>query len=331
MSKIEEKIREQFGEVLLSADEFAKDEQVIIPTTPKLDVILGGGIPEGSFCIITGPPKGGKSSFAIHIAGNAQKYDSSFGKRKVFYLDIEGRIKRRDLFNNVILNTDNDKFRLIRSTPGHILTGDEFIDIGEQLIKSEPGCIFIFDSFSAICTSGESTADIKERYRADSPLLLARFCRRISQVVSINKSIVIGITHIIANQAGQGPRASKWIEASGRKLQYQADVKLRLAYFLPWKTGESQIGQEVFWDCETTPLGTAGMSTNSFLRYGHGFDEYKEICDLGCDLGIVQKNGAWYIYEEEKYHGAEKFLNMLRESRKEFDKLRDKINTFFKS
>lgn len=316
---VEDLITKKFGDgILVGGSSVIDTKHKIIPVSPGLDIILGGGIPEGSFVIKTGSPKLGKTSMCLHFAGNAQnpEYKCDIGRnegRHVYFFDIEGRLKGRDLKGIRHLDTSPERFTVIKSIPGRILTGEDFIDIAETLINERPGDIFILDSFSALCTSGERKADIGDRYRADAPLLLARFCRRISNVIPIHKSLVLGVTHVIANQ---GMGVSKWLEASGRKLQYQTDVKLRATHCSDWMVGENKIGQDVHWVCETSALncGPGGKFTSK-LRYGYGIDTEAETLSLAVDLGLVKKGGAWFTMpDESKHQGAEKAAEYLKDN-----------------
>lgn len=330
---IENAIIKDFGAVFMPADRLKEKPPVVIPTTPSMDIMLGGGIPDGSFVVVSGPPGLGKSAFSLHVAGNAQKLDSEFGPRKVFYFDIEGRIKERDLFSNHNLDTSEDKFRLIKSSTEKIIDGEEFMDIGERLVRHKRGCVFIFDSLSALCTRARYEGEIGDRFRDDTPLLLSNFCKRIAQIIPVNKSIVIGITHRIANQ---GPGMSKWTEASGQKIQYQADVKIKGTHATDWMSGDAQIGQDVFWECEKAALRGPGGKATSKLRYKHGFDEEAELALQGIELGFIKKNGAWYVLppdengvEPPKLNGQEKLANYIRENERVQLWIRQKLREIY--
>lgn len=324
---IEDKIIKEFGDCIKNADYVKNLRHEVIPTTPKMDIMLGGGVPTGSFVVITGPPKVGKSSCALQIASNAQKIKSEWGDRCIFYFDIEGRIKSRDLFGIKGLDLSDDKFKLIQSSPGHILWGDSFIDIAEKLIHNKPGCVFILDSFSALCTQSRAEADIKDRFRDDAPLLLGSFCKRISQIIPINQSIVIGITHLIANQGGIGH--SPWLEASGRKIQYQADIKLKATHSAVWKESETIVGLESHWECGTSAIGPPGGKTTTWLRFGEGFDTIRESIEIAIDLGFIKKTGAWFEYEKDKAQGIEKLRQFFVEKPESFADLQNKIKSIF--
>jgi RecA/RadA recombinase len=282
---LENGLLEKYSDIITDASYVKSTRKTIIPTTPKIDLILDGGIPEGSFVTLTGGPGLGKSSLALKIASEAQKIESDWGQRIVFYSDVEGRIKERDLYKTSYLDLDPDKFKLIQSKPGKILNGEDFLNINTEFINGFPGCVFIIDSFSALCSDERYKHEGNTRIRDNVPLLLSHFCKTIAQVIPINKCIVIGITHQIANQ-GTGLR--KWVEASGEKIKYQADVKLKGQYFTSWLSGEDVVGQQIFWECEKSALGGPGRKMDSWLRYGYGFDEIKEIMDLAAGCNILK-------------------------------------------
>src|SRR6185369_7954439 len=98
----------------------------------------------------------------------------------------------------------------------------------DLIIKNEPGAVVIIDSFSALCTEAENLGSMDEQQRADGPKLLAKFCRKVANVVPINQIILIGITHIMANPSGYGNPIS---EKSGNALKFQSDVKLHIKKF----------------------------------------------------------------------------------------------------
>ena len=328
-NNIEESIIKNFGEVIEQASFLSQRRNKIINVSPNLDVALGGGIPEGSFALIAGKHSYGKSSLALQIAANAQKIDSDFGQRDVYYFDIEGRLKDRDLKGQGKLDFSPERFKIICSKEGNILSGEDFLSIGEQLISTKRGAVFIFDSFSAICTSGRMEAKMGDRYRDDAPLLLSHFCKRISQIIPVNKSIVIGINHIIANQ-GMGHKL--WLEASGQKVQYQADVKMIATYTKAWEINDKQVGNLVHWNIEKTALGTPpAADVETWLRFGYGYDEFKETVDLAIGCGEVMRSGSWVsISDPDEYctlkcQGIDNFVNELSNKPEIFEKMRKNV------
>jgi|TARA_R110002110_G_scaffold381545_1_gene592441 recombination protein RecA len=311
ISAIEKDIIKEFGEgVIRSGSSVIDSELLVVPISPALDLVLGGGIPEGSFVTFTGHPKCGKTTTSLHFAAKCQRPENS-GElcpdgREVFFFNIEGRLKKRDL--EAISGLDLDRFHVIGSEPGKILTAEDFLSIAEKTINNVPGSVVILDSYSALCTEAEITSSMNKMQRADGAKLLAKFCRKIANVVPVNKNIVIGITHLMGNPTGYG---AEFKEKSGQAVAYQVDVKLRAKRFSPWEISGTQIGQTVEWQVVTSALGPPGGKITSYLRYGQGLDECTELVILGSDLGLITKAGAWYKFDfvesddKPKFQGAE--------------------------
>ena len=194
---LQDSITKDFGtNIILSGNAVIDKQCLTIPVSPAIDIILNGGIPEGSFVVLTGQPKCGKTTTSLDFAATAQReeYSSSTGSpRMVYYLNIEGRLKKRDLEGIPSINLD--RFHIVGSQTGKILHAEEYLQIGERIINEDPGCVLIIDSYSALCTEAEITSDMDKMQRADGAKLLAKFCRKVANVIPVNKNIVIGITH----------------------------------------------------------------------------------------------------------------------------------------
>lgn len=308
---------------MLSASALIDKKTVIIPISPSLDIVLNGGVPEGSFVVLTGQPKCGKTTTSLDFAATAQKteYQGDLKKpRHVYYLNIEGRLKKRDLEG--IPGLDLSRFDIIGSQQGKILHAEEYLQIGERIINEEPGSVLIIDSYSALCTEAEITSDMDKMQRADGAKLLAKFCRKVANVIPVNKNIVIGITHLMGNPTGYG---AEFKEKSGQAIAYQTDIKLRAKTFKPWLLGadNTQIGQEIEWQVACSALGPPGATITSYIRYGQGIDKHMELISLAVDLGLINKGGAWYSVEgvKDKFQGTEKLRVYFLEHQEEYDKL----------
>lgn len=311
MSSIVAEVTKDFGdEIIISGNSIVDKKVVVIPVSPSLDMVLNGGIPEGSFVVLTGQPKCGKTTTSLDFSATAQKkeYQGALkSPRQVYYLNIEGRLKKRDLEG--IPGLDLSRFHVIGSQQGKILHAEEYLQIAERIINQEPGCVMIIDSYSALCTEAEITSDMDKMQRADGAKLLAKFCRKVANVIPVNKNIVIGITHLMGNPTGYG---AEFKEKSGQAIAYQTDIKLRAKTFKPWVVGTegTQIGQEIEWQVVCSALGPPGATTTSFIRYGSGIDKYTEIVNIASDIGLINKAGAWFTLTTEKdtpkFQGAEK-------------------------
>jgi recombination protein RecA len=329
---LKEDVIKNFGDnIILTGNAIVDRKSTIIPVSPALDIILNGGIPEGSFVILTGQPKAGKTSLSLDFASTAQKpeYKGTLkSPREVYYLNIEGRLKKRDLEG--IPGLDLDRFHVIGSQEGKILHAEEYLQIAEKIINEIPGSVVIIDSYSALCTEAEITSEMDKMQRADGAKLLSKFCRKVANVIPVNRNIVIGITHLMGNPTGYG---AEFKEKSGQSIAYQTDVKLRVKSFKPWTIGTdtTQIGQEMEWQAIWSALGPPGGICTSYLRYGKGIDKYMESITLASDIGIIHKGGAWYtlsfLEDKPKFQGTEKVRNYLLENNQAYEVLVNNIKT----
>jgi len=313
---VKEDVMKTFGDdIILSGNSIVDKKLITIPFSPSLDIILNGGIPEGSFVVLTGQPKCGKTTSSLDFAATALKDEYQGGlksKREVYYLNIEGRLKKRDLEG--IPGLDLSRFHVIGSQQGKILHAEEYLQIAEKIINEVPGSILIIDSYSALCTEAEITSDMDKMQRADGAKLLAKFCRKVANVIPVNKNIVIGITHLMGNPTGYG---AEFKEKSGQAIAYQTDIKLRAKSFKAWTLSAdgNQIGQEIEWQVICSALGPPGGTITSYIRYGQGIDKYTEAICLASDIGLIHKGGAWYtltsLEDKPKFQGTEKVRQYL--------------------
>jgi recombination protein RecA len=318
-------IQKKYGEgVLVDASFLLDEEKVIIPVSPSLNVALRGGIPEGTVCTLSGKAGSGKSTTALQIAANAQKKE--FGARKIFYADVECRLKKSNLKGIHDLDCSQEKFHVIRSTENKILTAEDYLNIVLDLMKTQPRSIFIIDSTSALCGLGEMTDEVRADFRNNGPKLLANFCRHIPPLVLLNKQILLITQHLITDTSGKG---IGYHEDGGVKVTHQADIRMRIKYTERWNVGsgenEKQIGQILHWGIAKSNHGSVDK-LESYLRYGYGLDDVYEYINLAIDLGVIKKGGSWFTYGEEKWQGQEKLYNAIKENPKLLEEIKSKVS-----
>ena len=313
-------IIKEYGDVLHDPSYITDTELSVIPVSPKIDIALGGGVPEGSLFIMTGPEKVGKTVTALTFCANCQDIE-----RKGYYGNIEGSLKKRDLEGIVGLSMESDNLEIIGSTQGNILSAEKYLGIFDNLIHTQPNCICVVDSFSALSSESELTGDITDNQVMSVQKVLAKFCRRISNVLPINKVTVVGITHLMANVSSFGRGKTK-VEKSGSALKYQVDVKLHATHSQAIMQGDTQIGQTVHWQVVTSAIGAPGQKVSSHIKYGRGIWKEMELADLLVDFGLVQKSGAWFkLPNEEKVQGKNNLAKYLEDNPDEYKKFEDEI------
>lgn len=284
-------VKKQFGEgIAVSGSEFLSKPPRVIPFSPAANIALGGGIPEGSWVTLYGREKLGKTTSALHFAAKCQQEKN--GGKHIYYLNVEGRIKEMNLRGITGLKTTPDHFTMISSTEDKILSAQDYLNIGEKILLTHKECVVIIDSYSMLCHEKEITDGVGTYTRGGGALLLAQFCRQMAGVVPVKRSIVVGISQIMANTSGYGAALQ---EKGGNAIRYQVDVKMRCKSAEEWEERGKRIGQKVSWVTECTATGAPpGQEFVSCLRYGHGLDEVAEIIQLGTDLGMISQSGAYY-------------------------------------
>lgn len=322
-------VDKEFGDVLVSGSELADEPKTTIPMSTAMDMITSGGIMEGSWVGITGNPKLGKTVLALTLAANCQKPE--YGSRPIFYGNVEGRIGKMHLTGIKGLDLSPGKFTIIRSRKGKILSGPEHLKIYEMILKTIPNAVLIIDSISCLCEQKEADEGAGVQSRGGGAKMFSQFCRTMNNVVPVNNSIVVGITHLICNTGGMG---AGMVERAARMWMYQCDYQLRGIRKSDWIVGDKRIGQKVEWLCNTSRTGPPGMKIESCLRYGVGFDSLYEIIEFGSDLGVIKKSGSWFTIDFDtgnetwntlKWQGGEKLYQFLLETPDLVAKLREQV------
>lgn len=311
----------------LTADYILDSSKNIINVSPALDLALSGGVPESVIAILSAPAKVGKTSLALKIAAKGQK---QYGKT-VIYVSVENRLSQKNLQGTKGLDLSPDRFKIIGSTKGSILSCEQILEKTERALSTFPGSVLIFDSFSALSSSAERTGKYGEGFgNVSARKMEGEFARRISPIVQVNDNIVIGIAHVTPNlnMPGNSVKISK-------AIMYQMDINLSMKKCYPqgdWTSGDRVVGQKVNVDVLTSALGAPGMSCTCFLKYGFGYSDEAEVASLAQDLSLVEKNGTWLSIPkfEVKAQGMDQLITLLEERQDIFSYLNDQIKEIMK-
>ncbi len=296
---VESLVREYGEGVCLGGAEVADEERAVLSVSPMFDVALSGGIPEGSWVSIVGPPKYGKSTLILSFAALAQRPEN--GTRPIFYFDVEGRLKKKNLRGIEGLDLSPERFRVVRSTEQKILSSQDYLRIAEQVVHTVPRAVVLIDSISALVDERELTGGIGTETRGGGAKLISQFCAQLSNVVPVRRCIVVGVVHLIANTSGFG---QSMVERAANRWQYQADVKLKVLKSDRWPEKERgpEAGRKMQWVVVESALGLPNQECESYLRYGKGIDHTYEMLQLATSLGLIQQRGAWYYFVWLEHH-----------------------------
>ena len=317
----------KYGDVVRSGTEVLENINSlnVIGISPALDIALGGGLREGSVVVMTGDPKSGKTTTALHFAAKCQKQN-----KKVIYVNTEGRLSRQNF--DGIRNLQTDNILIVESTDERILTAEDFLNIIEYYINNDPGCLIIADSLSNMVPACELEGEVRTGVRNALPRLLSMFFKRISGTLMKNKTILICITHNIANTGGS-PYAPQKMADCGNMLQYQAGTNMIITHRGKWQVPKDtgpHVGQIANWSIKTSNAGGRPNSTaEGWIRYGIGVDEVQEIVQIACEFRLIKAAGAWYTIQcavdDIKHPAVAKILNDNK-----IENTQDAIEKFFK-
>lgn len=285
----------KYGDVVRSGTEVLANinDLSVVGISPALDIALGGGLREGSVVVMTGDPKSGKTTTALHFAAKCQQLN-----KRVIYVNTEGRLSRQNFDGIKNLNPEN--ILIVESTNERVLSAEDFLNIIEYYINNDPGCLIIADSLSNMVPAVELEGEVRTGVRNALPRLLSMFFKRISGTLMKNKVILICITHNIANTGGS-PYAPQKMADCGNMLQYQAGTNMVITHRGKWQipkdTGQ-HVGQIANWSIKTSNAGGRPNSTaEGWIRYGIGVDEVQEIIHIACEFRLIKSSGAWYTIQ----------------------------------
>ncbi|NDD83571.1 hypothetical protein EBZ38_04715 [bacterium] len=285
----------KYGDVVRSGTEVLENinNLSIIGVSPALDIALGGGLREGSVVVMTGDPKSGKTTTALHFAAKCQQKN-----KRVIYVNTEGRLSKQNFVGIKGLNPDN--ILIVESTDERVLSAEDFLNIIENYINNDPGCLIIADSLSNMVPGVELEGEVRTGVRNALPRLLSMFFKRISGTLMKNKTILVCITHNIANTGGS-PYAPQKMADCGNMLQYQAGTNMVITHRGKWQVPKDtgpHVGQIANWSIKTSCAGGRPNSTaESWIKYGIGIDEVQEIIHIACEFRLIKAAGAWYTIQ----------------------------------
>ena len=324
--EISNSIINKYGDVVRSGSEVLDsiNSLKVIGLSPALDIALGGGLREGSVVVMTGDPKSGKTTTAMHFAAKCQKE----GKR-IIYVNTEGRLSEQ---NYKIKDLDPSKIIVVESTNERVLTAEDFLNITEYYINNDPGCLIITDSLSNMVPACELEGEVRTGVRNALPRLLSMFFKRISGTLMKNKVILICITHNIANTGGS-PYAPQKMADCGNMLQYQAGTNMVITHRGKWQVPKDtgvHVGQIANWVIKTSNAGGRPNSiAESWIKYGIGIDEVQEIIHIACEFRLIKAAGAWYTIQAAVDEPAHPIVSGLL-AEKNISSSPEDIERFFK-
>ena len=313
MSKVTEKLKALAQAVLAIEKQFGKGsimklgeqgEAPPVPIIPSgsigLDLALGvGGYPRGRVIEIFGPESSGKTTLALHAIAEAQRAGGVAA-----FIDAEHALDigyARKLGVNVA--------ELLVSQPD---TGEQALEIAEQLVRSGACDILVVDSVAALVPKAEIEGDMGDPQMGLQARLMSQAMRKLTSVVSRNLSTVVFINQIrmkIGVVFGNPETTT-----GGQALKFYSSVRLDIRRIGQLKDGEQVVGSRTRVKVVKNKVAPPFREAEFDVRYGLGVDRLAEALDLGVERGIVEKSGAFFSLDGERIgQGREKASEWLRE------------------
>ncbi|WP_232697124.1 recombinase RecA [Brevibacillus daliensis] len=311
-------IEKQFGKgSIMKMGEMANTQVSTISTGAlALDIALGvGGFPRGRIIEVYGPESSGKTTVALHAIAEVQKQGG-----QAAFIDAEHAL---DPVYAAKLGVNIEE--LLLSQPD---TGEQALEIAEALVRSGAVDIIVIDSVAALVPKAEIEGDMGDSHVGLQARLMSQALRKLSGAINKSKTITIFINQLrekVGVMFGN-PETTP----GGRALKFYASVRLDVRKAESIKQGNDIVGTKTKIKVVKNKVAPPFKTAEVDIMYGEGISKEGSVLDIGAELDIVAKSGAWYAFNEERLgQGRENAKMFLKENTAVATQIEGKIREYY--
>lgn len=286
--------------------------EVISTGILPLDIALGvGGIPRGRIIEIYGPESSGKTTVTLHMIAEAQRNGGIAA-----FIDAEHALDPV-YAQKLGVNIDD----LLISQPD---TGEQALDIVDALVHSGALDIVVVDSVAALVPKAEIDGDMGDSHVGVLARLMSQAMRKLTGIVSKSRTAVVFINQIrekIGVSYGNPETTT-----GGRALKFYSSVRLDVRKADKINQGQEVVGNHTKVKVVKNKVAPPFKTAEFDIMYGEGVSRIGCVIDMGVDLDIVDKSGAWFSYGGTRLgQGKENAKQTLREHPEMLQEIEQKV------